>query len=334
MVLLRLTLVLPLVLYQQEQVQAQSVAYTLELLHISDQEGNPAALADAPRLSAVVAALKAQDLFNDGMVDNTLFLSSGDAMIPGLFQDASLPAYGLAGIGDYLIQNELGIAAVAFGNHEFDKGTGLLKSLIGAAGLAPPANTYPDTAFPYLSCNLDFSANELGPLQVPDHMAPRPKSIARSVVIDVNGEKIGVVGATTPLLATISSPGNVVASPAGFASPPTAASLNALVAIIQSTVNALLAANPTMNKVILLAHMQQLSVEQELATRLTNVDIIVAGGSHLRLMDANDRLRAGDSVQGTYPIFVTDAAGDTVAIVNTDANYKYVGRLKTYRTSH
>ena len=35
----------------------------------------------------------------------------------------------------------------------------------------------------------------------------------------------------------------------------------------------------------------------------------------------------GDTAQGPYPIFTTDADGNPVAVVNTDGNYKYVGRL-------
>ena len=53
----------------------------------------------------------------------------------------------------------------------------------------------------------------------------------------------------------------------------------------------------------------------------------MAGGSNTGLFDENDRLRAGDTVQGEYPIFTTDADGKPVAIVNTDGNYRYVGRL-------
>src|SRR5262249_7891163 len=41
----------------------------------------------------------------------------------------------------------------------------------------------------------------------------------------------------------------------------------------------------------------------------------------------NDRIRAGDSAQGEYPQFVTNAGGTTTAVVNTDGSYKYVGRL-------
>ncbi|MEL6319399.1 MAG: 5'-nucleotidase C-terminal domain-containing protein, partial [Cyanobacteria bacterium J06626_14] len=115
--------------------------------------------------------------------------------------------------------------------------------------------------------------------------------------------------------------------PDSFDSTPTSEQLDALAAEIQLEVDALLAANPDLDKVILLAHMQQFSIELGLAERLENVDIIVAGGSNTRLVDENDRLRAGDTSQGEYPQFVTNAGGTTTAVVNTDGSYKYVGRL-------
>ena len=57
------------------------------------------------------------------------------------------------------------------------------------------------------------------------------------------------------------------------------------------------------------------------------MDIIVAGGSNTRLLDADDRLRDGDTKQGEYPSFFTNAGGTSTAVVNTDGSYKYVGRL-------
>lgn len=221
-----------------------------------------------------------------------------------------------------MIQNALGFQAIAFGNHEFDQGTALIRDLIAGNG------TFTGTAFPYLSGNLDFSTDSnLADLVVPAGQAPQPNSIAASTVIEVNGERIGVVGATTPILRTISSPGDVTVRPQPFSGNPTPAQLDALAAEIQADVDALLAANPGLNKVVLLAHMQQLNIERELAQRLSNVDIIVAGGSNTRLFDADDRPRPGDSNQGTYPIIQTDRDGNPVAVVNTDGNYKYVGRL-------
>lgn len=303
--------------------------FTLELLHVADQEAGARAVEDAPRLSAVMNALEAQDLGNDGIADNTLRLSSGDAFIPGLFYNASLPVFGSAGIADIQIQNELGFQAIALGNHEFDFGTGVLAGLIdGSAPGTILGDDFAGTAFPYLSTNLDFSTDpNLAPLEVAGGQAPQANTVTSSVVIDVNGENIGVVGATTPTLSIISSPGGVGIAPVDFNATPTPEQLDALAAEIQAEVDALLAADPTLNKVVLLAHMQQISIELALAERLQNVDIIVAGGSNTRLFDDNDRPRAGDSDQGQYPQFVTNAGGTTTAVVNTDGSYKYVGRL-------
>ncbi|WP_416233175.1 choice-of-anchor I domain-containing protein [Cyanobium gracile] len=301
-------------------------AFKLQLFHLADQEGAISALDNAPRLSGVLNALRAQDIDLDGIPGfvNTLTLSSGDAWIPGLFYGASAQAYGAVGRGDVLIQNALGVQAIAFGNHEFDQGTAVVRDLVGPNAAAG----YPGTAFPYLSGNLDFSTDaNLASLVVPAGQAPQPNSITSSVVFDVNGESVGVVGATTPWLRTISSPGGVGVAPAPFSGVPTDAELDALAAEIQADVDALIAANPGLNKVILLAHMQQISIEQALAERLRHVDIIVAGGSNTRLFDSDDVARPGDSVQGPYPIVKTDADGKPVAVVNTDGTYKYLGRL-------
>ena len=299
--------------------------FTLQLLHLADQEAGIPALDDAPRASAVINALK-------GDFENTLILSSGDAIIPGLFFSASEEAFGGAGRADIAIQNELGIQASALGNHEFDLGTGLLRDLIAGSeddpGTPDIDESFVGTQFPYLSSNLDFSTDEnLADLVVSDDQAPLPNSLAATTVIDVNGESIGVVGATTPTLPTISNPGDVTVLPTEFDGNPTEAQLDVLAAEIQTDVDELLAANPGLNKVVVLSHMQQFSIEQALATRLTNVDVIVAGGSNALLADETDRLRAGDAAQGTYPTFTTDADGKPVAIVNTDGNYKYIGRL-------
>lgn len=299
--------------------------FTLQLLHAADQEAGIPALDDAPRFSAVLNALRNEDADGDGEVDyaNTITLSSGDAFIPGLFLDASAdPALAalLGGEGkgraDIIIQNELGFQAIALGNHEFDLGTEFL------AGLIAPDGDYRGAQFPYLSSNLDFStdANLAGLVREDGQEAKDiTNSLAKSTVITVNGEKIGVVGATTPTLGTISSPGDVGILPEN----PT--DIAALAAEIQKSVDELTARG--INKVILLAHMQQIAIEEELATLLTDVDIIVAGGSNTRLVDETDRLREGDDAQGVYPILSRDAEGSPIAIVNTDGNYKYVGRL-------
>lgn len=318
--------------------------FSLELLHVADQEASSAAVADAPNFSAVLNALRSQDLGDDGIEDNTLTLSSGDAFIPGVFFNTSAATFGSGGIADIQIQNELGISAIALGNHEFDFGTSVLADLMtgtsaGAllgsfagvdalVGTALEGVDFSGANFPYLSANLDFATDpNLAPLEVEGGQAPQASSVTSSTVIDVNGERIGVVGATTPTLPSISSSGDLVVRPGAFDTTPTDEQLDALAAEIQTEVDAVLASDAGIDKVILLSHMQRIAIEYGLAERLANVDIIVAGGSNTRLLDDDDRLRDGDSDQGQYPQFIANAGGSQTAVVNTDGSYKYVGRL-------
>ena len=301
--------------------------FTLEILHMSDQEGNGSSVVYAPNAAKVLNALEEQDLGNDGVADNTIRLSSGDAIIPGAFYDASAAVFGTGGIADIQIQNELGFEAIALGNHEFDKGTEALAGLISGnaagnfdalVGTDLEGKDFTGTDMPYLSTNLDVTTDaNLAPLATAGGQAPQANKIANSTVIEKGGQLIGVVGATTPTLASLSSTGGVTVEPAWAGTVPTSAELDALAADIQAEVDAVLAANPTMNKVILLAHMQVIDIEMELATR----------GSHNRLLDENDIAIGDEASQGTYPTFRENADGGMTAVVNTDGNYKYVGRL-------
>ncbi len=311
--------------------------FTLQLFHLSDQEANTTSVDLAPNLSAVYNTLNAQDIDGDGTAGyaDTLFLSSGDAWIPGLFYDASADIYGVEGAADILIQNELGIQAIAFGNHEFDNGTEVIGQLLSGEGVETPDGGLPFAGanFPYLSGNLDFSADEnLAPLVVDNgqDVAQIPGGIAEWAVVETDGgERIGLVASTTPAIDDgLTSPGNdVEVFPEGVAVPETDAEFAALAATIQEDVDALLAANPDIDKVILLSHQQVLAVETTLAGLLTDVDIIMAGGSNAVLLDENDAPFGGEDAAGVYPIFETDAAGAPVAVVNTDAAYQYLGRL-------
>ncbi|MDO5703995.1 MAG: hypothetical protein Q4G49_02845 [Paracoccus sp. (in: a-proteobacteria)] len=271
------------------------LVYTLEILHLSDQEGNGSSIRYAPNASALMNALEAE-----GVADWTMRLSAGDAFIPGVFYDASQAVFGYGGVADVQIQNELGFAAITFGNHEFDKGTQVLANLISGNG---PANfdaligstlegrAFTGTDMPYLAVNLDMTTDPyLADLAVGGGQAPMTRSITSSVVGENDGEKIGIIGATTPTLARISSSGGVTISPVWEGTTPTAAELDALAAIIQAEVDALLDTNPGLNKIILQSHMQVLNIELELAARLSHVDVIIAGGSNTGLLDETDRL--------------------------------------------
>lgn len=292
--------------------------FRLQLLHASDLEGGVEALDNAPRFSAVLNALKAEE-------ENTVIIGAGDTYIPGAFfaagNDPSLrDVLGREGSGraDILMLNAMGFMASAIGNHEFDLGTGALANLIAGDGRG-----YVGTAFPFLSANLDFSLDSnLAPLVVnPGQEASTiPNGLSKSVVITTpSGEIIGVVGATTPWLRTESSPGDVGIAPENREDIP------ALTAIIQESVDEL---KSTGVKVIILAgHLQRFAIDEALAAQLRGVDIIISGGSNTLLVDNTDRLHDGDAAAGDYPILVSSAADEPVAIVSTDGNYKYVGRL-------
>lgn len=309
-------------------------AFTLQLFHLSDQEANTTSIDLAPNLSAVLNALRAEDIDADGEAGfaDTLVLSSGDAWIPGLFYDASESIYGAPGAADIEIQNELGIQAISFGNHEFDNGTSIIAQLLSGdlafdddedtSGFLP----FDGANFPYLAGNLDYSTDpNLAPLATEDGQNVEDiagKVTGSAVVQTEGGELIGLVSAVVPTIEDgLSSPGP------DLGVLPESNDLEDLAALIQADVDALLAANPGLDKVILMSHQQVLSREQELATMLEGVDIIMAGGSNSVLLDENDPGFDGEAADGVYPDFFTGADGKPVAVVNTDAAYNYLGRL-------
>ena len=337
-----------------QNIAISDFAFTLQVLHASDFEGAVEAVQDAPRFAAIV------DVLEDTYA-NTIKLSSGDNYIPGPFlssgEDPSLSAalktsyesyYNttfsnsavnlLPSIGraDISILNFIGIEASALGNHEFDLGTTEVRNIIRGANSSATVRSWFGAQFPYLSSNLNFSGDSnLSAIATTNRLLPNTSfmsnptetvsaitnklKLAPSTIIIKGGQKIGIVGATTQVLASISSPGATTVVGGG------ANDMNILAGIIQPVVNSLIADG--CNKIILLSHLQQIAFEKELAGKLTGVDIIMAGGSNTLMADANDRLRAGDVASESYPFLTTGLDGKSLALINTDGNYKYVGRL-------
>jgi 2',3'-cyclic-nucleotide 2'-phosphodiesterase (5'-nucleotidase family) len=327
--------------------------FTLQLLHASDFEAASSAVVDAPRFAALVDAF-------DSTYPNTLIVSSGDNILPSPFslsgedpslvtplKNAYISYYGSnfanndlrAGIArpDISIMNFIGVEASVLGNHEFDFGTPELRNII--AGLnSGAAIRWFGAQFPYLSSNLNFSGDvnlsniftptrqqpsffKSNPTMTAAAIAATPK-LAPSCFVVKGGQKIGIVGVTTPILAAISSPGATTIKNPGAGTE----NMALLATIVQPYIDSL-RNNEGIEKIILLAHLQQLSNEKVLATYLNGVDIIVAGGSHTLMADATDRLRAGDVAAETYPYLTVGADGFPIAIVNTAAEYTYLGRL-------
>ena len=312
--------------------------YTLQLLHLADGEAGLLAPETAPNLAALVDAF-------DGSVPNTLILAGGDNFIPGPFlnggTDLSVRDELNATTGstisgnqpiaavDIAIHNLIGVEASTIGNHEFDLGTRVFRDAIN------PAGSWVGAQFPYLSANLDFSGdadlnarftNTVGTgLEEASGLKAR---LVPSAVVTKGGQKIGLVGATTQILEQISSTGGVEVK--GFTGDGAETNDMALLASqLQPVIDDL--TTQGVNKIVLMAHLQQLSYEQQLAPLLKGVDIILAGGSNTRLGDANDvpATFSGHTANfsGAYPIVTSGADGGTTLIVNTDNEYTYLGRL-------
>lgn len=304
----------------QIRITAQYQAFTTQVLHNADADGVAGALSNVSGFSALLRE------FRDEFPGRTLVLSSGDNYIPGpryaAAADDSLAAVlGVPGVGraDIAFLNAMGYQASAVGNHELDGGTAAFAGIIGSE---VDGGFYPGARFPYLSANLDFTTDaNTAPLAAAPGLPSTQlaNALTSSATVMIDGEPIGIIGATTPLLAEITSSGDI-----GIA-PMDAGDLAALATEIQSAIDALTAAG--IDKIILLSHMQQINIEKQLATLLRDVDVIIAGGSNSLLADSTDVLRVGDSAADDYPLRFANADGDLTLLVNTDGDYKYLGRL-------
>lgn len=296
--------------------------FWLQLLHFADVDGNEAtALSNVDEFSALIDGFRNDDEYGA----DTLVVSSGDNVIPGprwfAAEDSSirsLTGSNEPGHVDHLWMNEFGVAASAVGNHELDQGPGEFADSISSE--SRDGVTFPGTQFPYLAANIDFSGESDFTIGVDgDNAGNMPRQVAGSAVYRVGGEWVGLVGASTPELPNITSTGSLTVSG-------DTAMVADLAAAIQPTIDALV--DEGVDKIIVLSHMQQISIEKALAEALTDVDIIVAGGSNTRMGDATDTLYTGDTAfDEAYPFQTTDADGHPTLVVNVDGDYKYLGRL-------
>lgn len=210
---------------------------------------------------------------------NVVVLNGGDTFQGTLYFNT------YEGLADLSFMNVIGYDAMAVGNHEFDRGPG-------------PLGTFAKNArFPLLAANIDVRKE------------PTLKDvIKKSSVIEINGEKIGLVGAVTPDLPNISSPGpNVV--------------MLDLFKSVQEEVNNL--RRQGLNRIVLVSHCGY-ELEQELARRIRGLDVIIGGHSHTLLGDL--KLKDIKSF-GSYPTVIEGAEGAPVLVVQAWEWGKAVGKL-------
>lgn len=304
-------------------------AETLTILHIGDQEswlisaqGN---LRDdagqaisfyggIDRLATVVANRKA------AAPGTVLTLNAGDSFLPGPRLTASFANLATAApdggqdFYDAIANRLIGIDATTFGNHEFDlDNTGPV-----AARFAQVSGTT------YLSVNLDFSVTpELANLEA------QGKVGASKAFTTAGGKKVAVIGVTTPLLPSISSP------PAGImknwsATNSELQNLQALLPLVQAEIDDL-RNNQGVGAVVVMSHLQNAQNERTvLIPGLRGVDMVISGGGHELMTDSDDLLINGGVAPTftSHPITVNDLEGKTVRLVTGHFGNRYVGEVQ------
>lgn len=265
--------------------------YTLHVVHINDLHSRIEAInAFDSTCSAEEAAenkcfggvarvaTKIREL-RDGITaegGNVIVLDAGDQFQGSLFYTT------YKGDAEAEFMEKIGFDAMAVGNHEFDDGPEGLASFLDKV------------TFPVISGNTDVSQSNVLKDRVKNH-----------VVLEVGGEKIGIISTLATDTVDTSSPGPSIIFQDEIES-------------LKADVAALEAEGVT--KIIALNHVGY-GKDKEIAAAVPGIDAVVGGHSHT-LLSATDPKRTGP-----YPTWVTRGEGDLVPVVQAYAYSKYVGHL-------
>ena len=223
---------------------------------------------------------------------NAIKIHTGDAITGDLYFTLK------EGEAEAALMNTVCFDTFTLGNHEFDNtDTGLDKFIdfIQAGSCATPTQI--------LSANVQFG--ESSPLYNTDKVKPY-------TIIEKEGQKIAFIGL-------------IIADKTKNASRPNADTIfNDEVETAQKYIDELKAEG--INKIIVQSHMGY-AREQELATKLSGVDVIVGGDSHTLLADP--KLADYDvTPEGDYPTMVKNKDGQDVCVVQAWQYSYVVGQLK------
>jgi len=253
---------------------AQDDSFELTIMHTNDVHGHhePQRNGDggAARQATVVNQIRAE-------VDNHLLLDGGDRFTGTLFHVQ------YRGQDSVQIMNAIGYDAMALGNHEFDDGSEVLAAFVKGLN------------FPALSANTDFSEDPL-----------LAGLIEPSVILEVGGEQIGIIGLTTPETAILAKPSEHLVFHYD------------LINITQEQVDILTAEG--VDKIILLTHIGY-GADLEVAQGVSGVDVVVGGHTNTFLSNTYS------GALGEYPTVVESASGEPVLVVQASTKTVYLGRL-------
>ncbi|TSE19290.1 NAD 5'-nucleotidase [Tepidimonas alkaliphilus] len=219
---------------------------------------------------------------------NVLTLHAGDAITGDLYYTLT------EGRADATLMNTVCFDALTLGNHEFDNGDAGAAKFIDelAKGSCRTA---------VLSANLK-----------PRSGSPLAGKVRASTVVQRGGQPIGIVGLTVAAKTLQSSRPDAGTT---FEDEATAA---------QREIDALRAQG--VNKIVLLTHLGY-QADQQLAARLSGVDVIVGGDSHT-LLGPSSFADVGLTPSGPYPTQARNKDGEPVCIVQAWQYAYAVGELR------
>ena len=265
--------------------------WTLNILHINDFHSRFEPITDSDsdcdaetdaagecfggiaRLKSIIDTTR-NDIIAAG--GNSLLLSAGDNFQGSVYYTT----YKSKVVSDFF--NQMAFDVVATGNHEFDDGPEEFSTFIEAA------------EFPIIGGNFDVTRS--------DDLRGKIKG---SIVLDIGGERVGIIGATTEDTPDIASPGADV-------------EFTDVIQYVRGASEALDAAG--VNKIILLSHIGY-TLDQQVAAALPLVDVIVGGHSHTLLSNT------AEGAAGPYPTLVNNPMGVEVPVVQANQYGKYLGNL-------
>ncbi|MCG7990392.1 MAG: bifunctional metallophosphatase/5'-nucleotidase [Candidatus Thiodiazotropha lotti] len=257
----------------------------------------------------------------------SLYLTAGDHTLPGPFYQASTEAFGEPGLGDILIYNAMGLAANGIGNHEFDGGINEFAEMINMA------------RYPFIAVNLDFSqvvvADGTPEIEIGKDAKRCAKSrgkVVKSCWVKRGEHKIGLIGrAPADFFNVIEDPINTLPG-LDFVGGRDANNQPLISAVGQVLEQVELLESKGINRIILLDHAQDFTADPLSASALRGIDIIVAAGSTGFMArpvadGPYNLLRPEDTAEADYPTWRVDSEGETVLVINSDQQYRYLGNL-------
>ena len=268
----------------EHAVTPASPAFEFTIAHLNDHhsqlEAAPAELSlDGVATQVELGGLARQSALFKSLAgsQNLLKIHAGDALTGTQYYTL------FKGAADAALMNGICFDAFIPGNHEFDDGDATL-----AAFLDELARGRCQT--PTLSANIVPAAGS--PLS-PDG---RPPYLKRSLVKDIGGVKVGLIGITTARKTVESSR-------------PLASTLfNDEATSAQQAIDELKAQG--VRHIVVVTH-QGYEADKALAAALSDVDVIIGGDSHTLLGDFSG---VGVASGGDYPTLARNKSGETVCI--------------------